>query len=94
MSLPNGPEDAAIRLQGPGFGQPCHQRHDTSFPLRKGKANEGNDEAKGWLSPIHCRLKMQQSGERRPTAVVLMGMSTKFRVSETGSPVPLKVVGL
>lgn len=41
ISLPNGPEDAAIHLQGPGFGRLCHQHHDTALPPRKGKANEG-----------------------------------------------------
>lgn len=32
ISLPNGPEDAAIHLQGPGFGRLCQQHHDTALP--------------------------------------------------------------
>lgn len=54
ISLPNGPEDAAIHLQGPGFGRLCHQHHDTALPPRKGKANEGRngDLLLGCIKPL------------------------------------------
>lgn len=74
ISLPNGPEDAAIHLQGPGFGRLCHQHHDTALPPRKGKANEGRkgDLLLGCIKPLPtmptslrtCSLTANVQGER------------------------------